>query len=221
VFLKFAKADSIDIEWAATAAIPPSPHLHIPFDRSPLRAIATGPSDSAPDQFHFIVSKLIDGDDLLNTLIKASCHLPLHFLKVVFCQTANALAALQASGIVHGDIKPENLMWDKTEQLVKVIDFEHSVNAGEMLEGGTDGYRAPEVAWRMPAHYSRDVYSFGVSFLTLWCGEKPLFIEDELINWPNNLGGDLELLLSAMIQWNPEDRPVPEAICQLFANVSN
>jgi serine/threonine protein kinase len=219
VFIKFASADSIDTEWTATAKIPHSPHLHRPFDRSPPRPISISSFDSVPDQFHFIVSKLIDGDDLLNMLIKASYKLPLDFLKVVFHQTINALSLLQTNGIVHGDIKPENLMWDKTEQLVKIIDFEYSVNVGECQEGGTKNYQAPEATYPIPAHCSRDIYSFGVSFLTLWCGEQLLFIEDELINWPNNLDQDLETLLLTMIRWNPEDRPTPKIICQLLDNV--
>jgi serine/threonine protein kinase len=217
VFIKFANADSINVEWNATTAITPSLHIHLPFDRSPPREIAIGQSN----QFHFIVSTLINGDDLLNMFGKASGQLPRHFLEVVFCQTINAMVALQVNGIVHGDIKPENLMWDTTEQLVKVIDFEHSVKEGEIQEGGTKEYQAPEGTQRTPAHYSRDVYSVGVSFLTLWCGEKPLFVREELINWPSELGGDRGLLLSAMVQWNPEDRPAPEAICQLLASASH
>jgi serine/threonine protein kinase len=221
VFIKFMDADSIDIEWTATAAIPYSPHLNRPFDRSPPKPIDTGSPDSAPDQFHFIVSELIDGDDLYNICMNAPCGLPRSFLIDVFCQMVNVLAILQASGIVHCDIKPENIMWNKTKGILVIIDFEHSVHAGEGQEGGTKDYQAPEVAWGMSAHYSRDVYSFGVSFLTLWGGEKLSFIDNELMNWPTDLGADLKLLLSVMIHWNPEERPAPEAICELLANLSD
>jgi serine/threonine protein kinase len=74
-----------------------------------------------------------------------------------------ALACLEEHSIVHEDIKPDNVMVDKTRRLLKVIDFGLSVRAGEgSSDGGTRMYCAPEKLRGEDSHDCRaDVYSAG------------------------------------------------------------
>ncbi|KAM0552681.1 hypothetical protein ACHAPJ_007778 [Fusarium lateritium] len=86
--------------------------------------------------------------------------------------TARGLEALHDSGIVHGDIKPSNLLVFKhptRKFIVKISDFGFAMPIeGGQLIGSTEVYRAPEAdGGLLPSQYLRqqDVYSFG---LTLW-----------------------------------------------------
>jgi hypothetical protein len=52
----------------------------------------------------------------------------------------------------------------------------------------------------------------------LWGGRKPLFIDDDLDYWLNDIDEDLKLLFSAMVQWNPHNRLFPDVISDLVSN---
>ncbi|KAF9769374.1 hypothetical protein IL306_013217 [Fusarium sp. DS 682] len=86
--------------------------------------------------------------------------------------TARGLEALHDSGIVHGDIKPSNLLVFKhltRGHIVKLSDFGFAMPIeGGQLIGRTELYSAPEAdGGQLPSQYLRqqDIYSFG---LTLW-----------------------------------------------------
>ncbi|KAH6954812.1 ankyrin repeat-containing domain protein [Fusarium avenaceum] len=86
--------------------------------------------------------------------------------------TARGLEILHSSGIVHGDIKPSNLLVFKhptRKYIVKLSDFGFAMPVeGGQLIGSTEVYSAPEADGASgPSRYLRqqDIYSFG---LTLW-----------------------------------------------------
>ena len=95
-------------------------------------------------------------------------------------QTAAALDAAHAAGVVHRDVKPANLLLDADEQ-VKVVDFgiarvlgEHGntlTAAGTVL--GTSGYASPEQAQGLSATPASDGYSLAAVAFELLTGERP------------------------------------------------
>jgi hypothetical protein len=94
-------------------------------------------------------------------------------------QLAGALAYAHASGVVHRDVKPENVMID-TRGRVKVMDFgiarladaDTMTAEGELV--GTVAYMSPEQAAGRRVGPATDVYSAGVLLYELLAGRNPV-----------------------------------------------
>ena len=99
---------------ATAAASVKSPHIVQVFDHG----------FTSPDRIPFIVMELLDGQDLRH-LIERDGAVPLELLTKIVAQAGRGLAKAHAAGIVHRDIKPDNLfLLDvEGEPFVKVLDF--------------------------------------------------------------------------------------------------
>jgi WD40 repeat protein/tRNA A-37 threonylcarbamoyl transferase component Bud32 len=91
-------------------------------------------------------------------------------------QVAEALEHLHthAPPVVHGDVKPANLILTSSGRVV-LVDFGlSSTPADELRRAGTAGYVAPEVAAGARPTAAADVYSFAATALTMLTGEAPV-----------------------------------------------
>lgn len=104
----------------------------------------------------------------------------------VLRQGRAALQAIAAAGVVHGDIKPSNLMWSAAVADVgaelKVIDFGAAkVNDGRSLQlthsrpAYSHFFTAPEVGPGLPPTAEADLYGFGATLLAIVAGDVPQF----------------------------------------------
>lgn len=131
---------------------------------------------SHSDDVEYIVMELIDGITLKQYLQKKSVLDPSEVLDFTI-QTAKALEHAHSKGIIHRDIKPQNIMLLK-DGMIKVADFgiaslENTVeeNNGETV--GSVHYIAPEQARGEAPDARSDIYSLGIVMYEMLTGKLP------------------------------------------------
>uniref|UniRef100_A0A3B5QXM4 Protein kinase domain-containing protein n=1 Tax=Xiphophorus maculatus TaxID=8083 RepID=A0A3B5QXM4_XIPMA len=110
--------------------------------------------------------------------IKSRGFVPLSLseIRVIAQQLLVALNALKSAGLVHADIKPDNIMFvnHRSQPLkVKLIDFGLAVKVSKLWFVGTVqaiGYRAPEVILGLKMDESVDMWSLGCSLAYMYLG---------------------------------------------------
>jgi serine/threonine-protein kinase len=125
----------------------------------------------------YIVTEFIDGQ----TLKQFFTDRPITFPEVgamIILQVARALAHAHAGGILHRDVKPENIMI-RSDGVVKLMDFgiSHMVDlerltvTGQLL--GSPAYMAPEHVEGRPLDFRTDVFAAGIVLYQLTVGKLP------------------------------------------------
>jgi serine/threonine protein kinase/tetratricopeptide (TPR) repeat protein len=115
---------------------------------------------------HFITMEYVHGEDL-KTMIEMTGSLSLGMLLSVGKQVADGLAEAHSLGVVHRDLKPQNIMIDKHGN-AKIMDFgiARSVRekgiTGPSVMVGTPEYMSPEQAEAKEVDHLSDIYSLGV-----------------------------------------------------------
>lgn len=136
-----------------------------------------GPSSGSP----FVVLPLCRDD--LSTLLETRSYVPLHEVLPLLQQVATAIDFAHTQGIIHGDIKPENILFADTGSHVYLSDFGVSrfFSFDEpitTLERGADtfstGYLAPEQVSDGKQSPQSDIYSFAMVAYELLTGSLPI-----------------------------------------------
>lgn len=134
------------------------------------------------DGIWYYAMELLDGEDL-GTVVECEGPLAHERAACVVRQAAEALAEAHAHGMVHRDVKPQNLLLVRSDgggEFVKLIDFGIAKLADEgdlTMTGmalGTPGYMAPEVITGGEATPRSDVYALGAVLYYLLAGRAPL-----------------------------------------------
>ncbi|MCA1557958.1 MAG: protein kinase, partial [Acidobacteria bacterium] len=141
------------------------------------------------DETHFIATEFVDGETLRQRIDKEK--FGLDEVLEISIQVASALAAAHHAGIVHRDIKPDNIMV-RRDGYVKVLDFglakltekahERTLSAPEAmtlvntepgLVVGTVSYMSPEQARGLAVDTRSDIWSLGVVMYQMLTSHEP------------------------------------------------
>jgi serine/threonine-protein kinase len=179
----------------------------------------------ASDGVYFMVMEYVRGHNVREVLAEAGRMEPAQ-AAVVLLQVLSALEHAHRQGIVHRDVKPENILLT-TEGVAKVADFGLARAYSDMkstqsgMVTGTVQYLAPEQIRGQPAEPRTDVYAAGVVGYELLTGHAPFSGETSMsiayqhlsdrIQAPSKLAPAVPEVLDRIVlhatEKAPEDRP--------------
>jgi serine/threonine protein kinase len=141
----------------------------------------------------FIAMELVEGETLAAKLARSG-RLPVREVLDLAVQAAAGLAEAHVHGVVHRDLKPQNVMVTPAGR-VKILDFglakpftsihgtDAVISTGEMISAdlgdgssvvaGTVAYMSPEQALGRPVDPRSDVFAFGIVLYELVAGRRP------------------------------------------------
>jgi len=158
-------------------------------------------------------------------------------------QAAQALAYCHHEGIIHRDVKPENLLL-ASDGAVRLIDLALAMEVSggwwsrwarrRAKISGTRPYIAPEVIQRQRLTAATDVYSFGATVYELLTGRPPFVSADRdevlrkhlreppiyLRNFRADVSEEMDQLVMEMLEKRPEKRPTMAQIISRLATLS-
>jgi hypothetical protein len=180
--------------------------------------------------FYFTM-ELVDGEQFLDH-VRAPV-LDMDRLRAAFGQLTSGLIALHAAGLVHRDVKPQNILVTRSGRVV-LLDFglalslEHSRHCDS---AGTIAYMAPEQALTMDHTPAVDWYAMGVILYDALTGKLPsshrgmrnflaeargtLMPPSALVS---DIPEDLSELCIQLLRFEPKDRPDEETIMRHFGS---
>ncbi len=164
----------------------PSPHLLARFAREARAAAQLRHPHIMPifavgdaDGVGYMVMPRIRGDSLRAALERAL--LSIAEARRVLLEVSSALCAAHEAGLVHRDVKPENILLEGSERRAVLTDFgivkalrgadTAITQAGVLL--GTPAYMSPEQALGRDIDHRADIYSLGVVAFEMLAGRRP------------------------------------------------
>jgi eukaryotic-like serine/threonine-protein kinase len=171
----------------------------------------------------FLAMELLAGPTLQQRLEDGP--LPYHEWIEYAMQVIDALEAADQSGLVHGDIKPSNLLMASPGN-IKLSDFGLARRSGAATEdgsvSGTPNYLAPELLDGEAPDRRTDMYALGVTLFELAFGRRPFelsgtTLREQLVShrtaeivfparWPNEIPEGLRPILQRLLEKDPGNR---------------
>ncbi|HEV7647271.1 MAG TPA: protein kinase [Actinophytocola sp.] len=158
----------------------------------------------------------------LGAVIAERGTLPPDEVATIGVQVAAALAEAHAAGVVHRDVKPDNVLLT-TDGTAKITDFGVSRAAGDAtvtatgFVAGTPAFLAPEVALGQDADAGSDVFSLGATLYNALEGTPPFGVDENAIAMlhkvaagevaPPRRAGPLAGLVMWLLRRDPAQRP--------------
>ena len=186
------------------------------------------------DGMPYIAMELVAGGSLDQLMKNAGPSIDIPRVMKICEQVAQALRCASDQGLVHGDVKPENVLLDANGN-AKLVDFGLAAMQKDTDEiWGTPYYIAPEKVKKEPVDYRADMYSLGGTIYHALTGVAPFEGDDAAAVVrkrfegapvpPSKLRPDIspqiDALVLKMLALNPSDRfPSFEALLQEYSRV--
>jgi predicted Ser/Thr protein kinase len=177
----------------------------------------------------YIVTRYVPGPSL-DELVRRTGPLRGQALLQLAGGLAEALAAIHATGVVHRDLKPGNVLLDDGQPVVIDFGIAHLPDTTRLtktgLVMGTPGYLSPEVIEGRPASGATDVHAWGATVAYAATGRPPYGTGDfqtvffRIIEGRAQLGGvppQLLPLVTAALSADPPSRPTARSLVSLCA----
>lgn len=193
--------------------------------------------DQLSDGSYFVVQQLLEGETLRERMDKEPPISREEAVDAIVIPIMGALVAAHGKGIIHRDVKPENIILVRTpsnDRIPKLIDFGIAKLSGARRQGltrlgvamGTPGYMAPEqIRDASSAGAPADVWAVGMLLFELFTGKLPFegnvgTVIDRTQNQPvppiDTIAPDVHRGLVQMIQealdYDPAKRPSMRAL---------
>jgi serine/threonine-protein kinase len=140
-------------------------------------------ADGGGNAHYLLVMELVEGGASLKKYMTEP--LDWRLASSVALQAAEGLAAAAEQGVVHRDIKPDNIMMTK-KGVAKLTDFglAKAVDSTSMTMGGTllgtPSYMPPEACRGEPTDFRGDLYSLGATWFHMLAGRTPFKAENTM-----------------------------------------
>ena len=191
------------------------------------RLIEHGYCDVAGRRTRYVAWEFVEGQPLSHRLRIGGRLLDTEVLPIGR-DVAAAIAAIWSRKIVHGDIKPSNIMVRDSGGAVLIDlgaarDSQHDNTMASRRPFGTWGYFSPEQARGEPVTCASDIFSLGVVMLECLLGRHPTAshqseLEEGFRATSFKLGANADLLnmLDRMLFQRPTFRPIPADLSRYF-----
>jgi serine/threonine protein kinase len=179
-----------------------------------LDCFATAPNSKHGSGFIVVMERPERSQDLFD-YITAQGRLDETEARRFLGEIVEALVQIQAAGIMHRDLKDENILLDLDTRRTRIIDFGSAVQHKESPYRDFDGtrmYCPPE--WLKQRQYraeSATVWSVGILLYDMVCGDIPFNTESKILQawptYPDTLSSGVRDLISSCLAVDPEQRP--------------